>query len=109
MERAEVMSVQDKQQALAILQKHGAQIRRYGVRRCGLFGSFVRGEQNRESDIDLLVEFEAGQKSFDNFMGLAFFLEDIFGRKVDLITTESLSPRIGPYILHEVEDVPLSA
>jgi len=47
--------------------------------------------------------FESGKKSFDNFMNLAFFLEDLLERKVDLITTESLSPYIGPKILREVE------
>ena len=103
------MSVQNKEEVLALLRQHGAQLRRYGVKRCGLFGSFARGQQNIGSDIDLLVEFESGSKSFDNFMSLAFFLEEVMGRKVDLITTESLSPYIGPRILHEVEYAPLGA
>jgi uncharacterized protein len=74
-----------------------------GVKRFGLFGSFLRGEQDTESDVDLLVEFRPGEKSFDSFMNLAFLLEDILGRKVDLITPESLSPHLGPKILTEVE------
>jgi hypothetical protein len=53
--------------------------------------------------VDILVEFDPDQKTFDNFMQLAFFLEDLFDRKVDLITTESLSPYLGPHILREVE------
>ena len=74
-----------------------------GVYRFGLFGSFVTGKQDAESDVDLLVEFKPGRKSFDSFMSLAFLLEDILGRKVDLVTRESLSPYIGPKILAEVE------
>jgi predicted nucleotidyltransferase len=76
-----------------------------GVRRLGLFGSFVRGEQHADSDIDVLVEFEQGQKSFDHFMDLCFFLEELFKRKVEVLTRESLSPHIGPHILKELEYV----
>lgn len=97
------MVVQTKEQIFAQLAEHNADLRRFGVRRFGLFGSFVRDDHTDRSDIDFLVEFEAGQKSFDNFMRLAFFLEDLFGRKVDLVTNESLSPYIGPKILQEVE------
>ncbi len=79
------------------------EIDRLGVERFGLFGSFVRGEQDDDSDVDLLVEFRPGRKSFDTFMELSFLLEDILGRKVDLVTRESLSPHIGPKILAEVE------
>ncbi len=73
-----------------------------GVYRFGLFGSFVTGKQNADSDVDILVEFKPGEKTFDSFMNLAFLLEDILGRKVDLVTPESLSPYIGPKILAEV-------
>lgn len=97
------MSVRDKQEVFALLAENESQLQRLGVKRCGLFGSFARGEQTEQSDVDILVEFESGQKTFDNFMGLAFFLEDLFGRKVDLVTHESLSPYIGPHILREVE------
>ena len=54
-------------------------------------------------DNDTLVEFEPGQKTFDNYMQLAFFLEELLGRDVDLVTVESLGPYIGPHILREVE------
>jgi predicted nucleotidyltransferase len=79
------------------------------VSRIGLFGSFVRGEQRPDSDIDLLVEFEVGKKTFDNFMELSFFLEEVLQHKVELITVESLSPYLGPYILKEVEYAALAA
>ena len=97
------MSVRNKREIFALLAENESHLRRLGVGRCGLFGSFARGEQNEDSDVDILVEFEEGRKSFDNFMALAFFLEDLFGRKVDLLTPESLSPYIGPHILKEVE------
>ncbi len=97
------MAVKHKQEIFALLAKNEQELRRLGVRRCGLFGSFARGEQNDGSDVDILVEFEEGRKTFDNFMALAFFLEDLFGRKVDLLTPESLSPHFGHYILNEVE------
>jgi len=62
----------------------------------------VRGEANMESDVDVLVEFESTKKSFDNFMDLSFFLEDLFGKKVDLITTSGLDKYIRPYVEREV-------
>lgn len=97
------MVVKSKDEVLELLRANSRQLRQLGVRRYGLFGSFARGGQSGRSDVDILVEFEAGQKSFDNFMHLSFFLEDLFGRKVDLVTPESLSPYIGPAILREAE------
>jgi predicted nucleotidyltransferase len=97
------MSVQNKEQILGFLQEHESDLRGLGVKRCGVFGSFVRSEGHGQSDVDILVGFEPEQKTFDNFMNLVFFLEELFGRPVDLVTTESLSPYIGPHILREVE------
>jgi predicted nucleotidyltransferase len=97
--------VQMKEEALALIEEHQDQIRALGVRRLGLFGSFVRGRQRAESDVDLLVEFEPDKKTFDNLIQLGFFLEDLLKRRVELVTPESLSPYIGPYILQEVEYV----
>jgi predicted nucleotidyltransferase len=92
-----------KKEVLAIIRNNEKAIRDFGVRRYGFFGSFVREQDTEQSDIDILVEFEPDQKTFDNFMQLTFFLEDLLGRKVDLVTAESLSPYIGPHILKEVE------
>ena len=80
-----------------------------GVKNIGLFGSFVRGSQTSLSDIDILVEFMPEKHTFDNFMEVAFLLEELLGRKVELVTTEALSPYIGPHILREVERVPIAA
>ena len=90
--------VQTKEHILSLLQGHREPIRNFGVRRLGLFGSFARQQQGAESDVDLLVEFEPGSKTFDAFMQLAFFLEELFERRVELVTPESLSPYIGPRI-----------
>jgi predicted nucleotidyltransferase len=103
------MSVETKEELLMLMRDHQKEIKRLGVKRCGVFGSFVRAQQDEGSDIDILVEFEPDQKTFDNFMQLAFFLEELLGRNVDLVTSESLSPYIGPHILNEVEYAPLSA
>ncbi|MGB9872756.1 MAG: nucleotidyltransferase family protein [Anaerolineae bacterium] len=75
------------------------------MKRLGLFGSFVRGEVRPESGVDFWVEFEPGRKTFDNFMALAFLLEELLGRPVELVTPESLSPYIRPYIESELKYV----
>jgi predicted nucleotidyltransferase len=82
-----------------------AEIRSFGVRRLALFGSVARGEANPDSDVDLLVEFVPGEKSFDRFMALTDLLERLLGHRVELVTVEALSPFIGPHILAEAEDV----
>ena len=88
-------------EALKILKEHENDIkRRFGVKRIGIFGSHARGEEKATSDVDVLVEFEV--PSFDNFMELAFFLEELFGREVDLVTTGGLSPHIAPFVEREV-------
>ena len=98
-----------KNNILAALRENSVQLRALGVTRIGLFGSFIRGQQNDTSDIDLLIEFEAPKKTFDNFMAVSFFLEDLFGRKVEIVTKESLSPYIGPHVLNEIEYVTVAA
>jgi hypothetical protein len=104
-----LVTVETKEDIHSALRENSARLRALGVKRLALFGSFVRGEQTHESDIDLLLEFAPGKKTFDNFIELAFELEEILGRHVELVTREALSPYIGPRILREVEDVPLAA
>ena len=77
-------------------------IKSYGVKRIGVFGSYVEGMQKSDSDIDVLVEFEKGRKTFDNYMELKFFLEKILKNKVDLVISESIKPELKPYILKSV-------
>ncbi len=77
----------------------------FGVEQIGLFGSYLRNEATENSDIDLLVDLSKDRKTFRNFMALNYFLEDLFGSRVDLITKQSLSPFTGPHILKSVEYV----
>ena len=84
-----------------MLKDHNEILRKYEVKRIGLFGSYARGDQKKNSDIDFLVEFE--KPVFENFMDLAFYLEELFGRKVELITNGNLSPYIQPYVEKEVK------
>jgi hypothetical protein len=101
--------IKTKQDILTVLDKNQSRLKALGVRRIGVFGSFVRGEQHPDSDIDLLVEFASGKKNFDTFMELSFFLEEVLQRRIELVTIESLSPYLGPYILKEVEYASLAA
>jgi len=98
-------AVETKRDVVQTLEESTPALRALGVKRLGLFGSFVRDEQRSTSDVDILVEFEAGRKTFDAFMELCFFLEDLLKRRVEVLTPESLSPHIGPRILKEVEYV----
>jgi hypothetical protein len=104
-----VKIVDTKDDILNAIREKVGQFHKLGVKRLGLFGSFVRGEPSTKSDVDILVEFEPGQKTFDHFMQLSFLLEEIFQRRVEIVTPESLSPHIGPHILREVEYVPIAA
>jgi len=72
---------------------------RFSVRRIGLFGSFARDAAAEKSDIDLLVELE--KPTFDHYMDLKFYLEDLFGRPVDLVMSETVKPRLAPFIQRE--------
>lgn len=101
--------LQTKNNILKQLSENINSLRKYGVKRIGLFGSYVRNSGKPESDIDILVEFIPDAKTYDNFYDLIDFLEILFGTKVDLVTTESLSPFIGPEILKEVEYLEIAA
>jgi predicted nucleotidyltransferase len=95
--------VQTKEKILSLIIEHQDRIKALGVKRLGLFGSFVRQEHSPVSDVDVLVEFEQGRKTFDNFIQLSFLLEELFQRRVEMVTIGSLSPYIGPHIMSEVE------
>ena len=76
-----------------------------GVRSVGLFGSFATGHTSPASDIDIMVEFDVGKKTFDNFMDTCFLLERTFDRKVDVVTPEALSQYVRPNVMKEIEYV----
>ncbi|WP_299586900.1 nucleotidyltransferase family protein [Mucilaginibacter sp.] len=93
---------------LQTLVAHKQQLASYGVNKIGLFGSHLRNEATENSDIDLLVDLTKEKKTLNNFLSLNYFLEDIFGCKVELVTTQSLSPHIGPHILKMVVYAPIA-
>jgi predicted nucleotidyltransferase len=98
-------AVQNKRTLIALLKANGQQLKSYGVSHLSIFGSFITGKFNADSDVDLLIDFDPNQKSYDNFMDLSFFLEDLLGRKVEVVTPQSLSKYIGVHILKQAEHV----
>ena len=86
-----------------LLIKNKNNIRKFGVKRIGLFGSVIYSRQKTGSDIDILVEFDKGNEKYNNLINLYFFLQKLFGKRIDLVTPNSISPYIAPYILKEVE------
>jgi predicted nucleotidyltransferase len=76
-------------------------VEKFGVIEIAIFGSYARGEQREDSDIDLIVDFKEGCKTFDNYMDLKFYLEELFGKKVDLVIKSAINPRIKPFLIEE--------
>ncbi len=95
----------NKNLIIQTLNSHKKELKNFGMDRLGLFGSYYANNAHPNSDIDFLVEFQNEKKTFKNFMALAYYLENLFQKKVDLVTTQSLSPHIGPHILKSVEYV----
>ena len=90
-----------KEQILTLLAAHRADLDRYGVKSLALFGSVARDDAGEDSDIDVLVEFE-GPATFDGYMELKFYLEDLLGKPVDLVTPKALRPQLRPRIEQEL-------
>ncbi|MGB4440807.1 MAG: nucleotidyltransferase family protein [Coriobacteriia bacterium] len=76
---------------------------RFGVSRLGVFGSRVRGDESRDSDLDVLVEFAC--PTFRNYMGLKRYLEELSGVAVDLVSASALKPLLKSYVMSEVRYV----
>lgn len=86
---------------LNLIKEHEHEIKdKYSVHKIGVFGSYARGEEKESSDIDILVEFD--ESTLHNFMGLVFYLEELFGKEVHLVTNNALSPYMRPNIEKEV-------
>ena len=101
-------TIKDKDQILMMIQNNQKNIGAFGVSRIGLFGSFVRNEQNEESDIDLIVQFEQGEKSYMKFINLSDYLEKLLDKRVDLLTEKALNPYMKSRIEKEAVYVTLS-
>lgn len=85
-----------------IIQRHKDDLQeKYGVESIGIFGSYVRGDQSEDSDVDVLVELKK-PIGFFKFLDLEKYLENITGLNVDLVTKKALKPTIGKYILKEL-------
>ncbi len=98
-------SVLTRREAWARLTAAEPDIRALGVTRLALFGSVMRDAARPDSDVDLLVQFARGAKTYERFLALAELLEARLGHRVELVTTEALSPFLGPRILAEAQDV----
>ncbi|HCM96589.1 MAG: DNA polymerase subunit beta [Chloroflexi bacterium GWB2_49_20] len=86
---------------ISLIRKNQTQLKDLGVRSLSIFGSVARGEETQMSDLDVLVEFE-GQPTFDGFMDTKIYLEDLLGRKVDLVMPQAIKPQIKPHILQDM-------
>ncbi len=91
-----------KAELLTTLREHEVRLRDLGALRLGIFGSVARDEAGPESDIDVLVELD--RCTFDRFMDLKLFLEDLLGRRVDLVLADRIKPALRDRILAEVVD-----
>jgi len=91
--------IRNSQEILKTIEENREKIKGFGVTRLGLFGSAVRGEATNTSDLDFVVEFE--KKTFDAYMNLKRFLEELFGCKVDLVIQDGIKPRLREPILKE--------
>jgi len=92
-----------KKEIKEIIREHKEILKKYKVKSIALFGSYVRNEQKKDSDIDLLVEFD--EDTYHNFINLIFSLEELLREEVTVVSKEDLSPYIQPYILREAEKI----
>jgi len=97
-----VMRMKSLEEVKDILARSKGELKeRFKVKELGIFGSFVKGRQKKRSDIDVLVVFEEGYKTFDNYMDLKFFLEGVLDAKVDLVLKNTLREEIKEHVLSE--------
>lgn len=89
----------------ALLRKNMNNIKNYGVLRLGIFGSYSKGHPSEDSDIDILISFELDMKTFDNYIDLKFFLEELLNKKIDLVIEENIKAELKEEILRSVHYV----
>ncbi|MFH1347156.1 MAG: nucleotidyltransferase family protein [Candidatus Margulisiibacteriota bacterium] len=89
-----------KEEILNKIVENKSEVKKLGVKKLGLFGSYAKGQEKQGSDVDILVEFK--KKTFDNYIDLKFLLEKLLGTKVDLVIQEAIKPRLKALIMKEV-------
>ncbi len=92
-----------KEEVIKRLRENMEIIKSFGVKKIGLFGSVVRGEAKEKSDIDIVVEFEKGKATFKNFCGLVDFLEELFGKEVDILTPDGIETIRIKHVKEEIK------
>ena len=94
----------EQKTVISKIRKHRLHLTKLGVKSLALFGSIARNEATSTSDVDILVEFE-GRATFDRYMDTKFYLEELLGCKVDLVTPKAIKPRLKPYIMQDLVHV----
>ncbi len=89
-----------RDEIVRLLREHRSELDRFGIKSLSLFGSVARDAASAHSDVDVLVEFD-GVATFDRYMGLKLYLEDLLAAQVDLVTPRALKPRVRPYVEQE--------
>jgi hypothetical protein len=102
--KAKASGMHTRRSILKTLADHREEVRRFGVRSLGLFGSVARGQATAASDLDFIVDLE--NPTFDAYMGLMEFLEELFERPVDLVLANTLKPRLREPILRDTVHAP---
>lgn len=92
-----------KHQVIKRIRQQETDLRRLGIQSLALFGSWVRDEQQANSDIDLLYRFEEGEATLDHFLAVQALLEDALGRPVDLVSAKYISAHLARRLGDEVE------
>lgn len=97
--------IMKRNETLRLLKAHKAEIqKRFDVTSLALFGSTSRDSAGSQSDIDILVVFD-GPATSSRYFGLQFYLEDLFGKPIDLVTDKALRPELRPYVEQEAVHV----
>lgn len=97
------MIMTEREEVLSILKRESHDLKdRFGVLKVGLFGSVVRDEAGESSDIDLFIELDPESVTYKKYLDLEVYLQSLFPRKVEIVTTDGVSPYILPYISQEV-------
>lgn len=102
-------SIDTKEELNRVLLLHQSAIKNHGVIKLGVFGSFVTNKVTEKSDVDFYIDFDPQFKTLKNFLSLSELLSRLTGRKIEIVTPQSLNKFTGKYILAEVEYVALAA